>query len=110
MKWKNVIMYGTLKNLRVDLTFNVLGTIKLKKCKKHGEHSVDGRFDDHDGDSFYYDYLSLWGELVRERMTQQTGAQHGVLQALSEDGSELGPLGASTGGDNCHRSPSHLAS
>lgn len=56
----------------------------------------------------HYDYLSLWGELVRDQMTQQTGAHHGVLQALSEDGSELGTLGASIGGDNCHRSPSHL--
>lgn len=56
---------------------------------------MDDRCDDRDGggDSFYYDYVFL-GELVREQMTQQTGAHHGVLQALSEDGSELGTLGA----------------
>lgn len=42
------------------------------------------------------------GEHVREQMTQPT-------EAHCEDGSELGPLGVSISGDNCHRSPLHLA-
>ena len=36
-------------------------------------------------------------------MTQPTEADCRVVEALSKDGSELGPLDVSNTGDNCHR-------